>query len=310
MNPQKRRPLHIKRYVPLYLMLVPGIIYLFINNYIPMFGIVVAFKKFNVNDGLFRSPWAQPLLSNFEYLLSSKDAAVIFRNTLLYNIVFILVNMLIGIALAIFISDILRERFKKIYQSAILLPFLISIVVVSYIVFAFLSHENGMINKSLLIPAGRAPVQWYNDPTWWPLILVVVNCWKSVGYGTLIYIAAIAGIDKSFYEAAELDGASKWQQIKRITLPCLRPAIITILILSIGRIFYSDFGLFYQVPQNSGSLFSVTNTIDTYVYRALISSGGIGRSSAAGVFQSIIGFVLVVTSNLIIRKTSPENAIF
>ncbi|MBQ1341184.1 MAG: sugar ABC transporter permease, partial [Erysipelotrichaceae bacterium] len=154
------------------------------------------------------------------------------------------------------------------------------------------------------------PAQWYNDTTWWPLILIVVNCWKGVGYGTLIYIAAIAGIDNSFYEAAELDGASKMQQITHITLPCIVPSIITLMIMSVGRIFYSDFGLFYQVPQNSGSLYSVTNTIDTYVYRALISSGGIGRSSAAGVLQSVVGFILVVSVNALVRKISSENAIF
>ncbi len=189
------------------------------------------------------------------------------------------------------------------------MPFLISIVVVSYIVFALLSHENGMFN-GILKAMGKEPQQWYNDTTWWPLILIVVNCWKGVGYGTLIYIAGIAGIDKSYYEAAELDGANKLQQIIKITLPCLVPSIITLLIMSIGRIFYSDFGLFYQVPQNSGSLYSVTNTIDTYVYRALISSGGIGRSAAAGLFQSVVGFVLVVFSNAVVRKVSSDNAIF
>lgn len=191
-----------------------------------------------------------------------------------------------------------------------MLPFLISIVVVSYIVFAFLSHENGMLNNSVLPIIGASPIQWYNEPKWWPLILIITNCWKGVGYGTLIYIAGIAGIDTSLYEAAELDGASKWQQIVNITLPCLIPSVVILLLMSIGRIFYSDFGLFYQVPQNSGSLYSVTNTIDTYVYRALISAGGLGRSAAAGFFQSIVGFALVLTSNAVVRKINPENAMF
>ena len=297
-----------KQFIPLYLMLLPGALYLFINNYIPMAGIVVAFKAYNVNDGLFFSPWSG--LKNFEYLFTTNEAGVIIRNTLLYNVAFIIVNMVMGIILAIFISDVVNSRLKKLYQSSILLPFLISIVVVSYIVFALLSHENGMLNKSLLPLFGQEPVQWYNDTTWWPLILIVTNCWKGVGYGTLIYIAAIAGIDQSFYEAAELDGASKWQQITQITLPCLIPSIITLLIMNIGRIFYSDFGLFYQVPQNSGSLYEVTNTIDTYVYRALMSSGGIGRSSAAGLLQSVVGFTLVMLSNFIVRKASAEKAIF
>lgn len=167
-----------------------------------------------------------------------------------------------------------------------------------------------MLNKSILPFWGREAVNWYSEPKYWPGILIFVNCWKGVGYGTLLYIAAIVGIDKGFYEAARLDGASKWQEIRYITLPLIQPTVVTLLLLGIGRIFYSDFGLFYQVPQNSGALFSATNTIDTYVYRALISSGGIGRSSAAGVFQSIVGFVLVMISNWVTKKLSPENAIF
>jgi putative aldouronate transport system permease protein len=292
----------------LYVMMLPGLVYLFINNYIPMFGIVVAFKKYNVNSGIYGSPWSG--LENFKYLFGTTQAFIIIRNTLLYNIAFIIINTCVAIALAIFITDVKNTLLRTVYQSSILFPFLISIVVVSYIVFAFLSHENGMMNKSVRPLFGLGIKQWYNDPAWWPLILITVNCWKGVGYGTLIYIAGIAGIDTAFYEAAQIDGASKWQQIAGITLPCLVPSIITLLLLSVGRIFYSDFGLFYQVPQNSGSLFSVTNTIDTYVYRALISAGGIGRSAAAGIFQSIFGFVLVITSNTIVRKASSDNALF
>jgi putative aldouronate transport system permease protein len=296
------------QYSLLYVMMLPGLVYFAINNYVPMFGIVVAFKRYNVNSGIYGSPWYG--LKNFEYLFSTAQAFIIIRNTLLYNITFIAVNTMVAITLAIIISDVMITGLRKIYQSAILFPFLISIVVVSYIVFGFLSHENGMFNKSILPSLGLRPKQWYNEITWWPLILVLVNCWKTVGYGTLIYIAGIAGIDRAFYEAAEIDGAGKWQQIWRITIPCLIPSIVTILLVSIGRIFYSDFGLFYQVPQNSGSLFAVTNTIDTYVYRALISAGGIGRSAAAGLFQSIVGFTLVFSSNAIVRKISSENAIF
>lgn len=297
-----------KQFIPLYLMMIPGAAYLIINNYIPMTGIVIAFKKYNVNDGIYGSPWAG--LENFEFLLGSRDAFIIIRNTLLYNVAFIVVNMVVAIMLAIFITDVVNQKMRKIYQSSILFPYLISIVVVSYIVFALLSHENGMINKSIIPLFGGEPVLWYNETKYWPLILIITNCWKGVGYSTLIYIAGIAGIDPSYYEAAELDGTSKWQQIWNITLPCLKPAIITLLIMHIGRIFYSDFGLFYQIPQDSGSLYPVTNTIDTYVYRALMAAGGIGRSSAAGCFQSVLGFFLVMISNLITRKISPDNAIF
>lgn len=298
---------NLKKYLPLYIMMIPGLTYLIINNYIPMIGVTVAFRKYNVKTGLFGGKWVG--FDNFIYLFKH-DAWTIIRNTFFYNIAFIFVNLIVGIAIAIIIGDVKNQLARKFYLSAILLPFLVSIVIVSYIVYAFLSVENGMINKSVLGLLGLEPVSWYSEPQCWPVILVLVNLWKSVGYGCLIYIASITGIDKSFFEAAKLDGASKWQQIKYITLPSLVPSIITLLLLQIGRIFYSDFGLFYQVTQNSGAIYSTTNTIDTYVYRALISSGGIGRASAAGLFQSVVGFTLVMFSNLIVRKFSRENAIF
>ncbi len=294
------------RSVPLYFMLLPGLSYIIINNYIPMAGIVVAFKKYSAQLGIWGSEWVG--FSNFTYLFRN-DAAILIRNTLLYNMAFIVLDLFFGILVAIMITDIYNKKARKIYQSAILLPFLVSMVIVSYIVYAFLSTENGMIN-AVLESLGQEEVFWYTTPRYWPFILSFVHLWKGVGYGCMIYIAGIAGIDPALYEAAKLDGASKWQQIRFITLPALVPSLTTLLLLSVGRIFNSDFGLFYQVPQNSGALFDVTNTIDTYVYRALISVGGIGRSSAASVFQSLVGFVLVVSSNLIVRKINKENAIF
>lgn len=296
-----------KKYLPLYLMLLPGIAYLIINNYIPMSGILVAFRKYNVRTGLYGGRWVG--WDNFIYLFKN-DASLIIRNTLLYNIAFIIVNMFFGIVFAVMICDVQSKFMKKAYQSSVLLPFLVSIVIVSYIVYAFLSPADGLLNKTILPALGKEEIGWYSEPKYWPFILIFVNCWKNVGYGCLIYIAAIVGIDKSLFESARLDGATKWEQIRFITLPHLVPAIITLSLLQIGRIFYSDFGLFYQVPQNSGALFSATNTIDTYVYRALISAGGIGRSSAAGLFQSVVGFSLVVFSNMIVRKVSNDNALF
>ena len=293
-----------KRWVPLYLMMAPGLIYLFINNYMPMAGLVVAFKNYNVVDGIFGSPWAG--LSNFTYLFN--DAWTITRNTLLYNIVFIIINLILGIAFAIFICDIRSKACKTIYQSAILLPFLM--VIVSYITFAFFSGDNGMLNKTILPFFGKEAINWYSESKYWPVILVIVNTWKGVGYGCLIYISSISGIDPSFYEAAELDGASKWKQIRYITLPSIMPSVITLTLLNIGRIFYSDFGLFYQVTQNSGQLYDTTNVIDTYVYRALLQSGNIGMASAAGFYQSIVGFACVLLANVVVRKLSPENAMF
>ena len=292
----------------LYLMMAPGLIYLLINNYIPMAGIVIAFKKLDFSKGIWKSPWVG--LENFEFLFSSKDAWIITRNTLLYNLAFIVVNMVVGIAIAILICEVRSKKMKKLYQSVILLPFLMSMVILSYIVYAMLSSENGLINNTVLPMLNMEPIQWYQDPKYWPFILIFSNCWKGVGYGCLIYIATLIGIDPAYYEAARLDGASKWQEITRITLPCLVPTIITLLLLSIGRIFYSDFGLFYQVPQNSGVLFPTTNVIDTYVYRALIEQGNISMSSAAGVYQSLVGFVVVIVSNLIVRKYDKDRALF
>lgn len=298
----------LKEYWPLYLMMLPALLYLLINNYIPMAGMVIAFKKLNFAKGIWASPWAG--LKNFKFLFASKDAWIITRNTLLYNVAFILVNMVVGIAIAILITEVRNTKLKKVYQSAILLPFLMSMVILSYIVYALLSAENGLVNNSILPLFHIDPIQWYQKPKYWPAILIIANCWKGVGYGCLIYIASLIGIDPSFYEAARLDGASKWQEITKITLPSLVPTIITLLLLSIGRIFYSDFGLFYQVPMNSGVLFPTTNVIDTYVYRALIEQGNISMSSAAGVYQSLVGFCVVMLSNWIVRKVDKDQALF
>ena len=298
----------LKEYWPLYLMMLPALLYLLINNYIPMAGMVIAFKKLNFAKGIWASPWAG--IKNFKFLFASKDAWIITRNTLLYNVAFILVNMVVGIAIAILITEVRNTKLKKIYQSAILLPFLMSMVILSYIVYALLSAENGLVNNSILPLFHIDPIQWYQKPKYWPVILIIANCWKGVGYGCLIYIASLIGIDPSFYEAARLDGASKWQEITKITLPSLVPTIITLLLLSIGRIFYSDFGLFYQVPMNSGVLFPTTNVIDTYVYRALIEQGNISMSSAAGVYQSLVGFCVVMLSNWIVRKVDKDQALF
>ncbi|MDL2301286.1 ABC transporter permease subunit [Lachnospiraceae bacterium OttesenSCG-928-D06] len=289
-------------------MMLPGLMYLLINNYVPMAGMVIAFKKLNFKVGIFKSPWVG--FEHFKFLFTSKDAWLITRNTILYNAAFIIVNMVVGIAIAILICEVRNKKLKKIYQSAILLPFLMSMIILSYIVYALLSSENGLLNNTVLPALGMDPVQWYQRPEYWPAILIIANCWKGVGYGCLIYIASLVGIDPSYYEAARLDGASKWQEITQITLPSLIPTIITLLLLSIGRIFYSDFGLFFQVPMNSGVLFPTTNVIDTYVYRALIERGNISMSSAAGVYQSIVGFVIVLFSNWIVRRVDKEQALF
>ncbi|SCP99358.1 ABC transporter permease [Anaerobium acetethylicum] len=298
----------MKRYLPLYLMFLPGAIYLLINNYIPMAGLVVAFKKYNIRQGIFGSAWAG--LKNFEFLFATPDAWVVTRNTILYNLVFIVLNTVLGILFAIFICDTLNKKLRKMYQSAILFPFLMSAVILSYIVYAFLSQSTGIANNSILPALGLDPVKWYSEAKYWPFILVFVNTWKGIGYGCLIYIAGINGIDLAYYEAAKLDGATKWQQIKCITIPSLAPTVITLTLMSVGRIFYSDFGLFYQVPRNSGMIYSTTNVIDTYVYRGLMEQSNVGMSAAAGFYQSVVGFALVLTANFIVKKFSKENALF
>ncbi len=296
-----------KKNLPLLLLTLPGLIYLLINNYLPMAGIFIAFKQINYAKGLLGSDWCG--VENFRFLFATDAAFVMIRNTVLYNLAFILLGTVLAIAIAILLNEIVRYACSKFIQASLILPNLVSIVIVSYIVYAFLSPENGLLN-ALIVRSGGAAVSWYTEEKWWPLILIVVQMWKSAGYSSIVYIACISGIDPSLYEAARIDGAGKWKQITTITLPLLRPMVTIMLLMSCGRIFASDFGLFYQVPQNSGALFSVTQTIDTYVYRGLMQGGDIGMSSAAGLFQSIVGFVLVMGANAIVRRNDSENALF
>ncbi|GMK45836.1 sugar ABC transporter permease [Paenibacillus glycanilyticus] len=298
----------IMKYRALILMALPGLLYLFINNYLPMFGIVIAFKDINFAKGIMGSDWIG--FKNFEYLFKTKDAYVITRNTLLYNIVFIVLNTTIAFALAIMLNEIRKRFLSRTYQTLILLPYLISMVIVGYLVLGFLDVENGFMNKTLLPMLGMEPISWYSETKYWPWILTIVNVWKGVGNLCIIYLAAIIGIDQEYYEAATIDGANRWQQVVRITFPLVLPVITIMTLLAIGRIFYSDFGLFYQVPLNTGSLMPVTNTIDTYVYRALINLGDIGMSSAAGLYQALVGFILVIVSNAVVRKFNKDNALF
>ncbi len=298
----------IRKFLPLYLMMVPGLIYLIINNYIPMTGIVLAFKKYDMRKGMYLSPDIG--LKNFEFLFKTKDAWTITRNTLGYNIVFIVLGTVTAIIIAIILNEIKNEKAKKAYQTLILIPYLISIVVVSYIVYGFLNTQSGFINNSIIEKLGLNAISWYSEAKYWPYILSFVHIWKVFGYSCIIYYATLIGIDKGYYEAAVIDGATFWQQIKYITMPGLKNTIITLTLMSVGRIFYSDFGLFYQVPMNSGALIDVTNTIDTYVYRGLTQQNNIGMAAAAGLYQSLVGFALVLTANFVVRKISKENALF
>lgn len=295
------------RTLPLYVMMLPGLIYLAVNNYLPMFGLTFAFKDINYTTGVWQSPWCG--LDNFGYLFRTKDAYVIFRNTVLYNVAFIVLGTVLAIAVAILLSQV-RGKMMRVYQTTILIPYLIAITVVAYLGYAFLSTDTGFINNSILAPLGIEPISFYSNSGYWPAILIFIYLWKNFGYNTILYYATLIGIDDSYYEAAVIDGASTWQQIRHITLPCLKTTIITLTIMAIGRMFYSDFGLFYQVPMSNGLLFDATQTIDTYVFRALIQSNDVGRSSAAGFLQSVLGFVLVLGANLVVRKVDKDSALF
>lgn len=298
---------HRAKWLPLFLMGLPGFAYLFINNYMPLYGLIIAFKKYDYSKGIAGSAWAG--FDNFKFLFATKDVFVITRNTILYNLGFIVLDTVLGVAVAIFLNEVRKKSSKKIYQTLILLPYMMSMVVVSYIAYAFLGDRTGIINGFLKM-LGMNTIQFYMKKQYWPFILLFVYEWRMIGYGSIIYLASIVGIDSGFYEAAELDGATKWQQIKSITLPLLKPTVIMLVTLSMGRIFRSDFGLFYQVPRNQGLLYGATDTIDTYVFRALLQNGNIGLSSAAAFYQSIVCFITIILFNQIIRKVSKNDALF
>lgn len=305
---QKKKKIKWKNLLPIYLMMLPGLIYLLINNYAPMFGLVIAFKRINWSKGILGSDWVG--FSNFEYLFASSEAWTMTRNTIGYNLLFIVIGTTVAIMVAIFMNEITSKAANRIYQTLILLPYMISWVVCGYLVNALLSSETGLINLGILSKLGIEPIVWYQEKKYWPFIILIVHIWKSVGFSMVIYLASIVGISKEFYEAAKIDGAKKWKQIRYITIPLLKPTIITMLIMNVGSIFYSDFGLFYQIPRNSGALYDVTQTIDTYVYNALMQQGNIALSAAAGFYQSIVGFVLVIAANAVVRKYSRESALF
>lgn len=292
--------------VALDFMALPGVLYFLVNNYFPMFGIFIAFKKINYTLGILESPWVG--FNNFKYLFTTQDAWIMTRNTILYNVAFIIIGNVIGVALGLMLYEITKKTWQKFFQTTILLPQLISMIIVAYIVYGFLSNEAGLINVRLL--GKENGIDFYMQKSYWPFILILVNTWKTMGYGAIIYLSSIVGIDRSLYEAAKVDGATKLQQIFQVTLPLLKPTIITLVIMQVGRIFYSDFGLFLQVPMNSGTIFNATQTIDTYVYRALMTMNQIGKASAASVYQSVVGFAVVLMVNGLVRKVDKDNAMF
>ena len=294
-------------------MALPTTIWYILFCFLPMFGLIIAFKNYKITGGksfiynLFHSDWAG--FKNFSFLIRSNDLFVILRNTILYNLAFIALGMVFSVGLAIMISLLHNKRASKVYQTMMFFPYFLSWVVVSYFVYAFLNPDKGLMN-TIIQALGGDKIMWYSQPKWWPLILTFMQVWKSMGYNMVVYLASITGIDSTLYEAATLDGATKWQQTKYITLPALKPIIVMMFILNVGHIFYSDFGLFYQVTQGvPNSLYNVASTFDTYVYQALQSNVTIGRTAAAGLFQAACCCATVLVANFIVSKIDEESAI-
>jgi len=303
---KKRR--NLKRTMAITLMMLPGALWLLIIRYLPMIGIVMAFqnhKPYPPSPGFFNNLIHSPFvgLRNFEFVFFGDRAWNMIFNTLAYNATFIVLTTVFGVALAVLLTEISSKFFARLYQTLMFFPFFISWVVASYFVFAFLEPTFGMLAHIR---------EWYFDPTGWPAILVSANLWKNLGYTCIIYVAAISSIDQGMYEAAAIDGASKWKQTWYITIPTIKPMIIILNILAVGRIIMADFGLFWNVTMNSGPLQRVTEVFDTYVYRVMSSNmaGAMDFATAAGLLQSVIGFICIIGANAIVRKINPENAMF
>ena len=293
----------------LLLMALPGLLLLLIFSYLPMFGIIIAFKDYRAAKGIFDSDWIG--FKNFEFLFGTEDAWRITFNTLFLNALFIVTSTIGAIGVALLLNEV-REKTKKLtnfYQSALLLPHFISYVIVGYFVFAFLNTDSGLVNKTLA-GFGVDSISWYSSPQYWPAILTSVNLWKNVGFNSIIYLSGILAINPEYFEAARIDGATKWKQITKITIPLIMPLIIITTLLAIGRIFYADFGLFFQVTRDNGLLYPTTDVLDTYVYRALRVSGDIGMAAAAGLYQAVVGFILVVAANWVVRRVDADKALF
>lgn len=311
LNQPKSVLYRLRRYVKqngtYFLMALPGLLLILIFAYGPMPGIVIAFKNFRYNLGLWDSPWVG--LNNFKFLVATPLTGRVLVNTLFMNALFIVTGTVGAIGLALLMNEVHGRLRARFYQSAMFFPSFLSVVIISYFVFAFLNTDNGVVNR-LLVNTGNEPVVWYQSPEYWPGILVTVNLWRGVGISSVIYLATIIGINPEFYEAARIDGANKWHQIRYITLPMLVPVVTILTLLAIGRIFFADFGLFYVVTRDTPALYKTTDVIDTFVYRALRQLSDTGMAAAAGFAQSVIGFILVVVANLIVKRIDPDKSLF
>lgn len=288
------------------LMVLPGILLFLIFNYLPMFGIIIAFKDYNPNLGILKSPWCG--LGNFEFFFTSQEAARVIGNTVMYSLVFLIVDLVAGVGLALMFYNLRSRRALKFYNTVVILPRFMSAVIIAFIVYIVLNPSYGIANQVLNL-FGIGKVQWYMKPSYWPVILTITHVWQTVGMNSIIYYASLMGLDESLLEAAALDGANKWQQTWNVVIPHLIPVMVITTILAIGHLFSGDFGLFYQVPKDVGLLYSTTDIINTYTFRAL-RDGALEKSTAVGLFQSLTGLLLVTGTNAIVRRISPENSLF
>lgn len=299
----------LKENMQLAVMVIPIIVLMGLFSYFPMFGIVLGFKNYKVTKGIWGSDWADPIFKNFEFFIKSSDAVRVTRNTILLNLLFIFAGAFFSVVFALLLYEIKRAWHLKVYQTISILPSFLSWVAVSYIVYGFLEPEKGIVN-AVIRYFGGGNVQWYSKAAYWPIILLIVKTWHGVGLSCIIYYAALMGIDNELFEAADIDGANKFQKVIYISLPHLVSIVTIMIILDIGRIFRSDFGLFYNVTRNIGMLYPTTDVIDTYIFRALMDVGDIGMSSAASIIQSVVCFVTILVANGIVKKIAPENALF
>ena len=296
-----------KKNKALFAMLIPATAIIIIFAYLPMSGLVLAFKNYRFDLGVFGSEWNG--IENFRYLFSSGTGLLITKNTILYNLVNLITSQILAIAIAIFVSEINKKLFKKVSQSLIFLPYFISWVIVGTFVYAIFNYETGLLNN-MITSAGGEAINVYSMPGIWPVIICCFNAWKWCGYNSVIYIAAITGVDAEIYEAASVDGATIAQRIKNITLPSIFPTVITMLLLNVGRILRGDFEMFYQIVGNNGQLYNATDVIDTYVFRSLLQSSNLGMSAAASFYQSLLCFIIIMIVNTVVKHVNEDYALF
>lgn len=296
-----------KKNTTLTIMALPAAVILFLFSYVPIAGLIIAFKDFRYDKGFLGSDWIG--FKNFEFFFKSNDAWVVLRNTIGLNVLFIGITLVVSVGIALMMNEVRSRKMIKVTQTIMFFPYFMSWVVVGYLLYAYLHHDYGIINQ-LLQFLGLHSISWYARSEYWPVILTFMYAWKMAGYYSVIYYAGLMGIDDTYYEAAALDGASRWQMVWKITLPMLKGIIIVMVILQVGRIMYADFGLFFNLTRDQGALYATTDVLDTYIYRALRVTGDIGIGSAVGCFQAVIGFLLIMGSNLGVRKLDKDSALF